>query len=64
MSSSTLPGKDNCVHVWDIAKACTVRTVFGPHICGDAVDVMGTTILTGSWRDESQVHLGKSRRCR
>lgn len=47
--------QDNCVHVWDIGKATTIRTVFGPHICGDAVDVMGKTILTGSWRDDSQV---------
>ncbi|CAN0483095.1 unnamed protein product, partial [Scytosiphon promiscuus] len=46
---------DNCVHVWDVGKASTTRTVFGPHICGDAVDVAGEMIVTGSWRDDSQV---------
>lgn len=41
--------------MWDVEKATTVTTVFGPHICGDAVGVFGGTIVTGSWRDESQV---------
>lgn len=44
------------MHVWDIEKASTIRTVFGPHVCGNAVDVVGSTILTGSWRDDSQVN--------
>ncbi|CAN0342735.1 unnamed protein product, partial [Laminaria digitata] len=48
-------GWDNCVHVWDVGKAATARTVFGPHICGDAVDVVGELIVTGSWRDDSQL---------
>merc|ERR1719421_2559203 len=36
-----------------------VRSVFGPHICGDAVDINldGTTILTGSWRVDKQIQL-------
>ncbi|CAM9619385.1 unnamed protein product [Ectocarpus sp. 4 AP-2014] len=48
-------GWDNCVQVWDVKEATTVTTVFGPHICGDAVGVFGRTIVTGSWRDESQL---------
>lgn len=47
--------QDNCVHVWDVEKASTTCTIFGPHICGDAVDVVGGLIVTGSWRDDSQV---------
>lgn len=43
------------MHVWDVAKAAVVQTIFGPHVCGDAVGVFGRTIVTGSWRDESQV---------
>lgn len=47
--------QDNCVHVWDVGKASTTRTVFGPHICGNALDVAGDMIVTGSWRDDCQV---------
>lgn len=42
--------------VWDIDKATTIQTLYGPHICGNAVDVVGNTILTGSWRDDEQVN--------
>ena len=43
------------MHVWDVEKATVVQTIFGPHVCGDAVGVFGRTIVTGSWRDEAQV---------
>eukprot|EP00903_Cladosiphon_okamuranus_P016623 g15331.t1 len=48
-------GWDKCVHVWDVEQASVVRTLFGPHVCGDAVGVFGRTIVTGSWRDEAQL---------
>eukprot|EP00752_Nemacystus_decipiens_P010899 g9687.t1 len=48
-------GWDKCVHVWDVEKAVVVQTLFGPHVCGDAVGVFGRTIVTGSWRDEAQL---------
>ncbi|CAM9570081.1 unnamed protein product [Sphacelaria rigidula] len=48
-------GWDNCVHVWDVARRETTQTLFGPHVCGDAVGVVNRTILTGSWRDEAQL---------
>lgn len=34
------------------------RRIFGPHICGDAIDVdINNTLLTGSWRSEEQLQL-------
>lgn len=52
-------GWDNTVQFWDLRKGHAVRSIFGPHICGDAVDINpdGTTILTGSWRVEKQLQL-------
>merc|ERR1712007_331665 len=52
-------GWDNTVQFWDLRKGHAVRAIFGPHVCGDAVDVAqdGDTILTGSWRVDRQVQL-------
>jgi WD40 repeat protein len=50
-------GWDNTVQIWDLRTECSVRSFFGPHICGDAVDLQGNTVLTGSWRPENPVQL-------
>ena len=44
---------DNTVQLWDIRAGHSVRSIFGPHICGDAMDIDSGTILTGSWRGQS-----------
>jgi WD40 repeat protein len=31
--------------------------LYGPHICGDSLDLKGNEILTGSWRPKSQLEL-------
>ena len=43
---------DNTVQIWDISLGYSIRSIYGPHICGDALDLSldGRTILTGSWR--------------
>ncbi len=48
-------GWDNTVHIWDIRTGGAVRVFHGPHICGDALDVAGSVIVTGSWRPENQL---------
>lgn len=52
-------GWDNTVQFWDLRKGHAIRSIFGPHICGDAVDISqdGETILTGSWRIDKQLQL-------
>lgn len=52
-------GWDNTVQFWDVRQGHAVRAIFGPHVCGDAVDISqdGDTILTGSWRMDKQVQL-------
>jgi COMPASS component SWD3 len=39
---------------WDDRTGRSVRSIFGPHICGDALDcnASGSELLTGSWREE------------
>jgi COMPASS component SWD3 len=34
-------GWDNTVQIWDIRAGASVRSIFGPHICGDAMDIYG-----------------------
>lgn len=50
-------GWDNTVQVWDIRLGYAVRSMFGPHICGDALDIHHNTVVTGSWRANHQLEL-------
>jgi COMPASS component SWD3 len=50
-------GWDNTVQIWDVRANASVRSIFGPHLCGDAMDVHKNTILTGSWRSENPLEL-------
>lgn len=44
-------GWDQHLKLWDDRSSDGVkRTITGPHICGDALDVKDYEILTGSWR--------------
>ncbi|XP_052073752.1 uncharacterized WD repeat-containing protein alr2800-like [Mytilus californianus] len=46
-------GWDDTVHYWDDRKKHSIRSISGPHICGDAIDIdpIGKkAVLTGSWR--------------
>ncbi|KAL4239912.1 hypothetical protein ACF0H5_000711 [Mactra antiquata] len=43
-------GWDRHLKIWDARSNDGVkRTIHGPHICGDALDLQGYKILTGSW---------------
>lgn len=42
-------GWDKCVKVWDVRSAHSARTIWGPYVCGDALDMCVDHILTGSW---------------
>jgi COMPASS component SWD3 len=45
-------GWDDTVQIWDIQKRQSIRSIFSPHICGDALDFdsTGERLLTGSYR--------------
>lgn len=51
-------GWDNCVKVWDKRILRSARkSLNGPHICGKSIDVIGNTILTGSWTAKNALQL-------
>ena len=51
-------GWDSTVQIHDIRVGGAVRSIYGPHICGDAIDVAGDgVLLTGSWRADEQLQL-------
>uniref|UniRef100_A0A7S0YQK3 Anaphase-promoting complex subunit 4 WD40 domain-containing protein n=1 Tax=Hemiselmis tepida TaxID=464990 RepID=A0A7S0YQK3_9CRYP len=50
-------GWDNTIQIWDVRQDVPVRSCFGPHITGDAVDLKGHEILSGSWRPEKQLQV-------
>ncbi|KAL9645498.1 hypothetical protein ABK040_000564 [Willaertia magna] len=51
-------GWDNTVQMWDTRVDHAVRRIFGPHICGDSIDIdVNGAILTGSWRPNDQIQL-------
>ena len=45
-------GWDNTVQIYDIRNKGPVGSIYGPHICGDALDFHndGHTLLSGSYR--------------
>mmetsp|Transcript_6903 Transcript_6903/g.8417 ORF Transcript_6903/g.8417 Transcript_6903/m.8417 type:complete len:389 (+) Transcript_6903:75-1241(+) len=50
-------GWDNTVQIWDVRTKKSVRYIYGPHICGDALDVFEDRILTGSWKSNDALQL-------
>jgi len=44
-------GWDNNIKIWDIRSATPIRSIYGPYICGDSIDLSNEVIMTGSYRD-------------
>lgn len=44
-------GWDNNVKVWDVRMATPARSIYGPYICGDSIDLFEGMLLTGSYKD-------------
>lgn len=50
-------GWDSVVHIWDLRTAEAVRSIYGPHIAGDALDYQNNVILSGSHNAKDQIQL-------
>ena len=50
-------GWDRNVKVWDVREQAAVRSIVGPNICGDSIDVHDGFILTGQQAQEKQLQL-------
>ena len=45
------------LHLWDIRQGKSVKSVFGPHIAGDAIDYESGQLLLGCYAAKHQVQL-------
>ena len=50
-------GWDNTLLVYDTRVGEPVANAYGPHICGDSIDVRGNLVLTGSYRSQEALQL-------
>ncbi|RKP19129.1 LNS2-domain-containing protein, partial [Rozella allomycis CSF55] len=52
-------GWDNTIQVWDIRAQCSIRSIYGPHICGEGVDFTdnGEKIITGSYLKDQPLQI-------
>mmetsp|Transcript_25713 Transcript_25713/g.33230 ORF Transcript_25713/g.33230 Transcript_25713/m.33230 type:complete len:402 (+) Transcript_25713:112-1317(+) len=46
-------GWDNNVLFWDLRSGEVTRSLFGPHLSGDSLDIFDDVVLTGSWRPQN-----------
>lgn len=42
-------GWDNTIVAYDIRQENPIWNMLGPHVCGESIDVHGSTLLTGSY---------------
>lgn len=59
LDESTLAsaGWDNNLLVWDLRTRNVVKGFYGPHVCGDTLDVRGGVLVTASYNSTDQVEL-------
>jgi len=50
-------GWDNCILIWDLRMKNCFRSIFGPHIAGNTIDIQNDIIVAGSWRIKNTVQL-------
>ncbi len=46
-------GWDKTLKIWDVREPSPVRTLVGPNICGDAIDIVDGLILSGSYAPDN-----------
>jgi len=46
---------DRNVMMWDVRSGENVRSIYGPYVCGDALQIYKDSIVTGSWRRDETI---------
>jgi WD40 repeat protein len=46
-------GWDDHVYLWDIRAKSVMRSWYGPHVCGDSIEVVGDRLIVGSMHPET-----------
>lgn len=59
-------GWDDTIHVWDDRIPNSVKYIYGPHICGDAIDIDTNYnhLITGSWKKTETLQIWDMRSMR
>ncbi|KAG4104036.1 WD40 repeat-like protein [Neocallimastix lanati (nom. inval.)] len=59
-------GWDNTVQIWDCRVKYSVRSFYGPHTCGDSMDINneGDYILTGAYSKENSLQIWDYKTCK
>ena len=52
-------GWDNNIFIWDLRQGTPVRSIYGPKICGDSLDIYDDYILSGAYQPDNQLHIWK-----
>jgi COMPASS component SWD3 len=50
-------GWDDCVYIHDLRESCAVGVIPGPHVCGEAIDVIDNLLVAGSYRNQKNLIL-------
>lgn len=50
-------GWDHTLQIWDTRVWRSVRSIYGPYVCGDSLDIRGGVVLAGSWRHSHPLEL-------
>jgi COMPASS component SWD3 len=50
-------GWDSTVFFWDLRMSKSIGWIHGPHLCGDAMDIRGDTMLVGNYAKEDVLQL-------
>eukprot|EP00485_Elphidium_margaritaceum_P005722 CAMPEP_0202687796 /NCGR_PEP_ID=MMETSP1385-20130828/3406_1 /ASSEMBLY_ACC=CAM_ASM_000861 /TAXON_ID=933848 /ORGANISM="Elphidium margaritaceum" /LENGTH=369 /DNA_ID=CAMNT_0049342643 /DNA_START=79 /DNA_END=1188 /DNA_ORIENTATION=+ len=50
-------GWDNSVLFWDLRSKSCFRSIFGPHIAGQTIDIQNDIVVTGSWSIRDTINL-------
>jgi len=48
---------DHTLKVWDTRLDNAVRTIHGPYVCGDGLDINNNSVLTASWKAHNALQL-------
>lgn len=50
-------GWDGTLQFWDMRQNESIRSIFGPYICGESLDAIGNRIVAGSYRTKGQISM-------
>jgi len=50
-------GWDSAIHVWDRRQKGSAGHMYGAYVCGDALDVRGHEVVSGSFREQAPLQL-------